>query len=273
MCSSVAFLLVAFTIGQTPAEGRRVSLADEATLFIPEGYKPRDGRLVDVVVQLHGAGSVVESALVETRWPSVLIEFNRKGLSSVYTKPFTDPSLFPRLLDSAIKAVDDAKIVKSPRTGRVVVSSFSAGFGGVREILKNRESYARIDGLIMADSIYCGYTGNRAEHQVDPKLMDGFKRFAIEAAAGRKTLLVTHSEQVPEGYASTTETADFLIAAVGGMSKTEKIDWGRGLSQTRIFSNGKFEVLGFAGKEADDHMRHLRQVAKLWKRYRALDQR
>ena len=92
----------------------------------------------------------------------------------------------------------------------------SAGFGGVRALLKVPEHFARIDGLIMADSIYCGYTGDPKEHRVNPALMEGFRRFAVEAAAGRKAFLLSHSALVPDGYASTGEVADFLIDAVGG---------------------------------------------------------
>ena len=267
MTCSTWFLLAVLSYGQATTEGRRVAFEkDEATLFIPSGYQAREGKFIDIVLHLHGAPAVVEAALVETRWPAVLIEFNRKGLSSVYAKPFSDPALFPRLLASTLSAIKDQKLAEDPRVGRVVVSSFSAGFGGVRELLKVPESFAAIDGLVMLDSIYCGYTGPAADHKVDPALMDGFRRFAIEAAAGRKTMLITHSEQVPEGYASTTETADYLIESVGAKSSPDKTDWGQGLTQTRIASKGRFRVIGFTGKEADDHMKHLRQVARLWKR-------
>jgi hypothetical protein len=68
------------------------------------------------------------------------------------------------------------------------------------------------------------YAGDPAAHRVDTELMAGFVRFAREAAAGRKAMLLTHSAQVPEGYASTTETADFLIAAVGGAPDPAPLD-------------------------------------------------
>ena len=41
----------------------------------------------------------------------------------------------------------------APRVGRVTVTSFSAGFGGVREMLNDANILARIDAIIMADSI------------------------------------------------------------------------------------------------------------------------
>src|SRR5579883_2295147 len=165
--------------------GHRVGLGvDGASLFVPDGYRPGAGGAVDVLLHLHGAASVVEPALVDARWPAVLIVFNRKGLSRVYAEPFSDPGLFPRLLEAARTALKDLHVCGEPRIGRVVVSSFSAGFGGVRALLRVPEHFARIDGLIMADSIYCGFTGAPKDRRVDPALMEGFRRFALEAAAG-----------------------------------------------------------------------------------------
>jgi hypothetical protein len=211
---------------------------------------------------------VVEPALVESNWPSaVLVEFTRRGLSSVYSKPFSDPSLFRRLLDSTLAASKDLTLAGEVRLGRVVLSSFSAGFGGVRELLKVPEHYDRIDGLVMADSIYCGYEGDPALHKVDPGLMAGFRRFAVDAAEGKKTFLLTHSAVVPEGYASTAETAEYLQKEVDIPPHKTKIDWGNGWTQTHSVSKGRFLVLGFAGPERVDHEQHLRQIAKLWKRF------
>jgi rhamnogalacturonan endolyase len=271
ICMTLGLMINLVGYAPEPPAGRRAGLEIEgATLFVPESYRPGPGGVVDVVLHLHGATSVLEPALVDAHWPAVLIAFNRKGLSRVYTEPFSDPKLFPRLLDAARSTLKDLHIADDPKIGRVVVSSFSAGFGGVRAMLKVPEHFARIDGLIMADSIYCGYIGDPKDHRVDPALMDGFRRFAVEAAAGRKTFLVTHSALVPPGYASTAETADFLIDAVGGKAEPAKVAWTDAWTQTRTSSKGRFVVLGFAGTEGADHMSHLRQINKLWKRFRAM---
>jgi hypothetical protein len=242
--------------------GSRVDLG-EANLFVPPAYRPTDG-VVDVLIHLHGAASVVEPAFLAAKQPGVLIEFNRKGLSRVYAEPFADASLFSRLITKTLDALKAPERAEAPRLGRLTVSSFSAGFGGVREILKVPEHFERIDTLVMADSIYAGYEGDPSRRRADPLLMDGFRRFALEAAAGRKTFLLTHSAQVPGGYASTTETADFLIRAVGGEPETTDLDWGDGWTQTRRFAQGRFLALGFAGGEGVDHMRHLRGIARVW---------
>ena len=77
----------------------------------------------------------------------------------------------------------------------------------LRQLLRQPAAFERIGTLVMADSIYCGYAGPVAERQVDPALMEGFLRYARLAADGKRRMLITHTRQVPEGYASTTETA------------------------------------------------------------------
>lgn len=262
LLTGLALLAQSKPVEDAPA-GRRIDLGDEATLFVPEGYRPRDGA-VDVVLHLHGAPGVIERALVDAKWPAVLIEFNRKGLSSVYTRPFADKALFPRLLESTLRSLSEAKLVEAPKLGRVAVSSFSAGFGGVRELLKVPEHFERIDVLILADSLYCGYEGDPAARKVDPRLMAGFREFARQAASGSKTMVLTHSAQVPEGYASTTETADDLLKIVGGEATPGRVDRGDGWVQVREFRRGGMVVLGFEGVGPEDHMRHLRRIATTW---------
>jgi hypothetical protein len=262
----VSGLIFLGPIPEGAAPGRRVDLG-EATLFIPDTAPPRPD-VVDLVLHLHGAPSVVEPAFLEARMSGALIEFNRNGLSRVYSEPFADPALMTRLIDQALDALKGAGPAGPPRLGHLTVSSFSAGFGGVRELLKVPEHVARIVTLVMADSLFACYEGDAARHRVDPVLMSGFRRFALEAAAGRKTFVLTHSEQVPAGYGSTTETADFLIDAVGAGGEPERtvLSWGDGWTQVRRVSRGRFLVLGFQGAEGTDHMRHLRGIARIWER-------
>jgi hypothetical protein len=259
----IAGLLLLGPTPETGPPGRRIGLG-EATLFVPDAARPVDGA-IDLLLHLHGAPSVVEPAFVAAKRPGVLLEFNRNGLSKVYAQPFADAALLPRLIDSALAALKDLNQGEPPRLGRLTVSTFSAGFGGARELLKVPEHFARIDTLVMADSLYAGYEGDPSLHHVDPALMEGFRRFALEAAAGRKTFVLTHSAQVPEGYGSTTETADYLIRAVGGDPEKTETAWADGWTQSRQFTRGRFLVLGFDGSEAVDHMRHLRGIDSIWK--------
>jgi hypothetical protein len=138
----------------------------------------------------------------------------------------------------------------------------------VRELLKDPAVFARIDALVMADSIYAGYLGDAATGQIDPEKMEGFLRFAREAAAGRKWMILSHSAQRPEGYASTTETADYLISNLGGKRQPVSEPWANGFTLKSRFQTGHLEIFGFDGESGGDHMKHLQNLGLLLERVR-----
>lgn len=252
----LAFSLVAFDGEPDPW----IELPGDASLLIPGDFRPRDGE-VDITLHLHGAKTVLAPAFAEAKRPGVLVAFNRKGLSKVYQDPFGDPKLLGSLLDAAIAKVREARKESALRIGRVTISSFSAGFGGVRAILRDPENFARVDAIVLADSLYCGYD---PRGDLDDALMRDFRRFAAEAAAGKKRLLVSHSAQVPEGYGSTTETAEDLATRNRAGDRPLPGGWPEGWSPSRYRSAGGLRILGFPGAGPEDHMQHLRKISRLW---------
>lgn len=221
-----------------------------------------------VWLHLHGNADTVEAAFSSLGAPGVLVTLTLPGLSKVYADYFADPAAFAALWREVVVAVQSAPHGTGWVPGELTVSSFSAGFGGVRQLLRQPAAFDRITTLVMADSIYCGYTASLPERSIDPALMEGFVRFAQLASSGKKRMLITHSQQVPEGYGSTTETADYLIAAVGGSRVAETASWTKGLVQASHCTRGGFEVLGFTGKEANDHLQHLRSLGLFLQRAR-----
>jgi hypothetical protein len=262
----LSLTLPALAQAPEPPAGQRAKLTD-GQLFVPAGYKPAaDG--VELLLHLHG-GTAAEKQLVRSGRSAVVVSVAIPGLSSVYTKHFQDPKAFARILDETTAKLKGLGVAPEPRVRRVVVSSFSAGFGGVREMLKDPAAFARIDALVMADSIYAGYAGDPARHEVEPKNMAGFLKFAQEAAAGRKWFVLSHCDLRPDGYASTKETADYLIAQLGGPREAASGPWpAEGLTPTSRYRKGHFEVYGFAGDTGADHMRHLHG---LWALLRRID--
>jgi hypothetical protein len=238
----------------------------DGRLFVPAGYKP-DPAGVEVILHLHG-GTAAEKSLVRSGRAAVAVSVAIPGLSSVYAKRFEDPKVFARVLAETQAKLKDLGVAPEPRVRRVVVSSFSAGYGGVREMLKDAATYDRIDALVMADSIYAGYAAADAtQRRVEPAHMAGFVKFARDAAAGKKSFLLSHCDLKPDGYASTAETADDLIAALGGRREPASDPWpAEGLTLKSRYRAGKFEVYGFAGDKGPDHMRHLHGLWALYKR-------
>jgi hypothetical protein len=69
-------------------------------------------------------------------------------------------------------------------------------------------------------------------------------------------LLITHSEIFPGTFASTTETANYLLEKVG-LPRRPVLKWGPlGMQQTSEAGNGRLRVLGFAGNSGPDHIDH-----------------
>ena len=263
---AVAALFIAHgvTAASAEVEFRQVRIG-EAVVSLPPGWTTL-GPEIPVWLHLHGAPAVVEKKFAAIGAPGVLINVTLPGLSKVYADYFAASDRWENLLRETESMLRRESASQPWRVGALTVSSFSAGFGGVRQLLRQPTPFDRIATLVMADSIYCGYAGDAADKRVDPELMAGFLRFARLASEGRKRLLITHSAQVPEGYASTTETADYLIRQLGGTRADRSEAWDGGLKLQSRFSDHGCEILGFAGDGPEDHLRHLRAVGLFLRR-------
>jgi len=245
----------------------RAKLTD-GELFIPSGFKAGPEG-IDLTLHLHGAAKVVEENFQRSGQPGVLVDVTLPGLSSVYSERFRDTNAFFRILREAAGALEQRGHATHWEFRSVTVASFSAGFGGVRELLKHPASFGRIDAIVMVDSIYAGYVGDPSGRRVNPDNMEGFLRFGRAAAEGQKRMILSHSQQRPDGYASTTETADYLIARLGGERETVAETWPGEMKLVSRLRRGGLEIYGFAGETAADHMAHLRQLANLLTRVRS----
>lgn len=245
-------------------EGATVTpLAPSMTvLVVPDGLEPRDGR-VDVLVHLKGSPQRVHQALRTNGVSAIAIVVTDGGLSKAYTDRFADPDALQRLLDESlaiVRARDD--VPDDVALGRLWISSFSAGYAAVRELLKHDRWFDRIDGLLMLDSIYAGYVSAQ-ERRPLPEQLAGYARFAKAACARKKTMIVTHTRLTPGSYASTWETADVLLAETGVEPRTEEREIAPGLKTYRVASSGAFHVVGTVGEDGGEHGRHLANMG-LW---------
>lgn len=233
------------------------------TLFVPHGFHPDSGA-IDILIHFHGDPTTVARNFTTAGLDGVAVMVNYKGLSNAYAQPFRDRSLFASILrQSLAKLKEERRAPANAAWRRVCVGSFSAGYGAVRELLKDPEYFDRIDAIYLGDSLYAGYIGNPADKQVDSANMTDFRRFAEAAAAGRKTFIFSHTYLVPGTYASTFETADDLVRHVDG--RREPIQASPSDKPPRIISRcskGNLRVYGCAGTDAEAHMEHLRFTAR-----------
>jgi len=235
---------------ETPS-GRRETL-ELGTLFLPAGLKLRTG--LPVLFFFHGGSWLPEVAAVRNKIAVVHIQAGAG--SGTYSKLFDDPKRFMSLLE-------DAESKGGVRFGPVLVGGWSAGCGAVRQILKTPASYNRITGVLLIDGMHTDYAdGNTGplESQLDPANLEIWLQLGRDAIAGRKRMVVTHSEIFPGTYASTTETADYLVAQLG-LKLRPVLKWGpMGSQQLSEVAAGRFRLLGFAGNSAPDHVDQLHSL-------------
>jgi len=238
-------------------EGRREKLTLGA-LFLPRGLKGTDR--VPLFIHFHGAAWLAEVAAAR-HGKAAVISVQLGSGSSAYAKPFADPKAFAALLREAEQKA-------GVRFGPVGLTSWSAGYGSVRAILNVPENYERVRFVLLIDGLHAGYEGGRPG-PLESKLVAGdlevFVRLARDAAAGKKQLIITHTEIFPGTFASTTETADYLLRELR-VKRQAVLRWGpmetQQLSETR---QGKLLVAGFAGNSAPDHVDQLHSLPEYLK--------
>ena len=247
-------------IPQTEIKGQRWKLST-GTLLLPSSARVRD--VMPLYIHFHGAPWLAEWSVQQRNKKAVILTVNLGAGSGVYSRAFSDPLTFAALLDEAAKQLSAQR---PPRFHPVVITSFSAGYGAVREILKTQSNWDRIDAIVLMDSLHTGYTTGNQPGPLETEPMQPFVDFARAAVAGRKSLIVTHSEIFPGTFASTTETSDYLLAQLN-LKRTPALKWGPGgMQQTSEVRAGRFRLMGFAGNSAPDHVDHFHGLQQ-WLKY------
>jgi hypothetical protein len=243
------------------------------TLFVRDGFVPE--ARATLLVHFHGAPWLIEHQVVTTKAPLVLLTFQLGNGSGVYAAPFTDHDAFSATLLEAERAA--STLVRRPVAfERLVLTSFSAGYGAIRAILRHPDHYARVSAVVLLDSLHASYAtpvagGPRAQDlPVNPADLDVFLTMAADAVAERKRFVVWHSEVFPGTYASTTETADALLAHVKVRRRPVLREGPIGMQQLSETTAGDLAVIGFAGNSAPDHMDHLFALGDVLRRWRVV---
>ena len=233
-------------------------------VWIPDRARGRDR--VDVVVHFHGAAWLPEQAVAALGGHVVAAVVNLGVGSGAYDRAFSDPAAFDSLLAGVVRETT-AVIARPVRLDRITLVGYSAGHGAVRAILREPRHFARVDAVLLLDGMHTSYvpegTVMANGGSLDTTNLSAFARFARAAMKGEKRFVVTHSEIFPGTFASTTETADWLLHTLG-LKPTPVLRWGpRGMQQLSEVRAGRFELLGFAGNSAPDHVDQLHAMPEL----------
>ena len=236
-------------------------------LWIPDRTQLDD--TIDLVVHFHGAAWLPEQAVAGLGRNTVAAVVNLGAGSGTYHRAFDDPAAFDSLLAAVTREVS-AAVGTAARVGRVTLVGFSAGHGAVRAIIREPRHFARVSAVLLLDGMHTSYLPEGAVlatgGAMDTTNLVAFANFARAAMRGEKRFIVTHSEIFPGTFASTTETANWLLRALG-LHSTPILRWGPlGMQQLSEVRAGRFELLGFAGNSAPDHLDHLHAMPEFLSR-------
>ncbi len=233
-----------------------VGLRRAVRLFVPE---KTDLERLRLLVHFHGAAFIPEYAVSTVNAGFVVATVHIAPGSSGYERAFDDRAVFDSLLAAVTQEVSE--LHGGPVTFEdLTLSAFSAGYGAIRALLRHPSHFDRVDAVLLLDGLHTGYLPPRKVlHQggrLDESKLEPFVRFAQAAVRGDKRFLITHSEIFPGTFASTTETADYLLEQLG-FSRKAVLEWGPlGMQQLSHVRCRGFEVRGFAGNSAPDHIDH-----------------
>jgi hypothetical protein len=160
---------------QPPGERYPLSLG---SLFLAG---PRRGA-IPIVVHFHGDPWLAEtSALRRSRHVAVL-SVNLGAGSGVYRQALGDPGRFSQLLAEAAM-----QLPAGSRFQPVIVTSFSAGYGAVREIRRNPANRAQIDAVVLMDGLHSSYVPESQPGPIDTESLRPFVDFFARSRRGAQT--------------------------------------------------------------------------------------
>jgi hypothetical protein len=248
------------------ATGRSFTLTNLGTaykLFIPDSYVHRPQDATDILVHFHGDPQTVWNNAAYAKLDAVVVTVNLGTVSSAYQNPYAaDTNLFATLLNEARTTLrNQPDFADNLNFDKLAVSSFSAGYGAVREVLKNSTYFNDIDGMVLADTVYASFTSTSDHTPLDSQ-MTGFRDFATAAKNGTKTLTLSHSQVLTYTYCNTAETADDLMAWTGVTPSAYNVTGLGGLQFYRHAQTGEFEMFGALGDDATAHSKHLQTMGQ-----------
>jgi hypothetical protein len=147
----------------------------------------------------------------------------------------------------------------------VDLSSFSAGYGAVRELIKSPAYFPMIRSVVLLDSIYGSLVTNGTNRAAAPEHAEVWVPLARAAMRGEKTFVITLSDILPPNFASTVEVTTVLLDRVGLKLQPITPVPTNDLALISRADAGNFHVWRYAGTNGPAHMTHVQHMAEVWR--------
>lgn len=229
---------------------RKVSMGQ---LLAPQKGGVSPSGAFDLIVHFHGH-EALRKEFVKSANGIILVAIDLGIGSGAYSSAFASRNVFEHLLDTVKQEMARRSGRANVTIRRLGLSSWSAGYGAVQQILMQPAGKA-VDSVVLLDSLHAGYVDG--SKNVSPAGLEVFVEFARQAARGKKFMFQSYSSITPPGYAATREVAHFIVGQLGGHLRTTKRADVLGLAMDERFDQGGYHVRGYLGDDKPDHCAHL----------------
>jgi hypothetical protein len=214
---------------------------------------------VRVILHLHG-GVAAAKVLATEDVAAVVITVDRGTGSKAYEDMFARENALGDLIAFGLRRPNAPPAEMSS----LVLTAWSAGYGGVRDFLKRGlDRDPALAGIVLLDGLHASY--EVGTHSPEPAALAPFVTFGRRALLGQAGFFISHTAIVPPDYASTTETSDYLLKTLSVPNTKVGAGGLAGLTLTRVADQNGLHVRGFEGRDADAHCNQLRLLPTLAK--------
>lgn len=182
-------------------------------VVIPKKGGHTDDMGFDVLVHFHGFQSA-RKAIVTSARGVVLAGFDLGSSAGAYADKVS-PAVFQSIRTNVTAALRAHTKDERSHIRHLALTAWSAGYAGVNRVLRGGDE--GIDAVVLLDGLHTAYLPKTPSdpQPLDVASIEPILAFAKRAAAGEKIFFFTHSQVGADTYASTTKTANLLLAKLG----------------------------------------------------------
>ncbi len=255
------------SIAPAPLPGETVhftSAGKTIDLYVPRGWKPDPKQRL--AIHFHGPSWLTFAE--HERWGSKSMAINAavgEG-STVYGKLMESPEKMKAWFATVLSEMRRRGAPTDTEIADIDLSSFSAGYGAIRQLVRQPDVFAKIRSVILCDSMYASLEPN-PPRRVLAEHVEVWLPLAQAAAAGQKLFVLSVSSVPTPAYASSSECLRALVDALGGGFDKPDPSWpassDRYYPLVRTFEKGRFYGWHYTGFGAAAHTTHVRHLADI----------
>ncbi len=221
--------------------------------------QPAPTEQFDLLVHFHGADAV-RKLLAPATLGLVIVGVDAGSGAQKYEEKLYGSDSLEDLIGSVLDVLQESQD-EPPMLRHLIISSWSAGYGAVHQLLMHHPR--RPAAVVLLDSLHASYAGDSAHMRTAG--LEPFLAYARLAAAGEALMVVTHSEIRPPGYASTSETASYLLRQLGGQRRYAGLESIAGVEHKTSFDENGLHIRGYTGTTKQAHCAQLRLLLPIVK--------